>query len=135
MFPAHEDARAVRIEFFGDEVEQITAIDPLTGKRIESLRRIAIFPASHYVIPPDKMASALRGIREMKLGGRLHHFSANTQLLEEQRLRERTLQDLEMIEQTGRCAGIENYSRWFSGRGAVASRRRPCLNTSLKTPC
>ena len=117
VFPAHEDARAVRIEFFGDEVEQITAIDPLTGKRIESLRRIAIFPASHYVIPPDKMASALRGIRD-ELGGRLHHFSANTQLLEEQRLRERTLQDLEMIEQTGRCAGIENYSRWFSGRGA-----------------
>ena len=67
------------------------------------------------MIPPDKMASALRGIRD-ELGGRLHHFSANTQLLEEQRLRERTLQDLEMIEQTGRCAGIEEYSRWFSGR-------------------
>ena len=115
IFPAHEDSRALRIEFFGDEVERISAIDPLTGERLETLKRVAIFPASHYVIPPDQMQSALSGIKG-ELSSRLQQFSAQSQLLEEQRLRERTMHDLEMIEQTGRCPGIENYSRWFSGR-------------------
>ena len=115
VFPAHEDSRALRFEFFGDEVERISAIDSLTGDRLEVLSRVAIFPASHYVIPPDQMNAALSGIRD-ELGERLRCFSAESKLLEEQRLRERTLHDLEMIEQTGRCPGIENYSRWFSGR-------------------
>jgi excinuclease ABC subunit B len=117
VFPAHEDSRALRIEFFGDEVERILAIDPLTGATVETLLRTAIFPASHYVIPPQKMTAALAGIRQ-ELGEQLRAFEAESKLLEEQRLRERTLQDLEMIEQTGRCPGIENYSRWFSGRSA-----------------
>ncbi len=117
VYPAHEDSRALRIEFFGDEVERISAIDSLTGQRLEQLPRAAIFPASHYVIPPDQMHAALTGIRD-ELGLSLRSFSEDSKLLEEQRLRERTLHDLEMIEQTGRCPGIENYSRWFSGRSA-----------------
>jgi excinuclease ABC subunit B len=117
VYPAHEDSRALRIEFFGDEVERISAVDSLTGQRLEQLPRAAIFPASHYVIPPDQMHAALTGIRD-ELGLSLRSFSEDSKLLEEQRLRERTLHDLEMIEQTGRCPGIENYSRWFSGRSA-----------------
>jgi excinuclease ABC subunit B len=117
VYPAHEDSRALRVEFFGDEVERISAIDSLTGQRLEQLPRTAIFPASHYVIPPDQMHAALTGIRD-ELGLSLSRFSGDSKLLEEQRLRERTLHDLEMIEQTGRCPGIENYSRWFSGRSA-----------------
>jgi excinuclease ABC subunit B len=115
IFPAHEDSRALRLEFFGDQIEHISAIDPLTGARLESLKRVVIFPASHYVIPPERMAAALSGIRA-ELGERLRQFTEQSKLLEEQRLRERCIQDLEMIEQTGRCPGIENYSRWFSGR-------------------
>ena len=117
VYPAHEDSRALRFEFFGDEVERISAIDSLTGERLDRLPRVAIFPASHYVIPPDQMHAALTGIRD-ELGHSLRSFSEGSKLLEEQRLRERTLHDLEMIEQTGRCPGIENYSRWFSGRSA-----------------
>jgi excinuclease ABC subunit B len=119
IFPAHEDSRALRLEFFGDQIEHISAIDPLTGARLESLKRVVIFPASHYVIPPERMAAALSGIRA-ELGERLRQFTEQSKLLEEQRLRERCIQDLEMIEQTGRCPGIENYSRWFSGRSPGA---------------
>jgi excinuclease ABC subunit B len=117
VFPAHEDSRALRIEFFGDEVERIVTVDPLTGAVIDEITRAVIYPGSHYVMPPDRMAAALRGIRG-ELEERLIHLKAGAKLVEEQRLRERTIQDLEMIEQTGRCPGIENYSRWFSGRAA-----------------
>ncbi len=115
VFPAHEDERAVRIELFGDEVERISMIDPLRGKRLESLERVAIYPASHYVTPQERMDEAVAAI-QAELEARLPVLRARGELLEAQRLEERTLFDLEMIAETGRCSGIENYSRHLSGR-------------------
>ncbi len=115
VFPAHEDDVAVRIELFGDEVERISLIDPLRGKRIEDLDRIVIYPASHYVTPAEKLQRALGTIRE-ELTERLQQLNDDNRLIEAQRIEERTLFDLEMIEETGRCNGIENYSRHLSGR-------------------
>ena len=117
IFPAHEDARAWRVELFGDEVERLSVIDPLRGGRIEDVERITVFPASHYVTPKDQLQRAVDDIR-VELGGRLRELRDNGWLLEAQRLEERTLFDLEMIEETGRCKGIENYSRHLSGRTA-----------------
>ncbi|MFM2248107.1 MAG: excinuclease subunit, partial [Pseudomonadota bacterium] len=115
VFPAHEDEVAVRIELFGDEVERICTFDALRGTRLEDLRQIAIFPASHYVTPKEQLEAAVRGI-QTELQERLTELRARGWLLEAQRLEERTLFDVEMIEQTGRCKGIENYSRHLSGR-------------------
>jgi len=115
VFPAHEDAKAIRIELFDDEVERISAIDPLRGVRKESLERIVIYPASHYVTPPDQLQNAILEIRQ-ELGTRLQELLDQKKLLEAQRLEERTRYDLEMLEETGRCRGIENYSRHLSGR-------------------
>ncbi len=115
IFPAYEEDRAVRLSFFGDELEAINIIDPLTGKSISKEQGITIFPASHYVTNEGIRASAMSSIRQ-ELGERLRFFEDNMRLLEAQRLRERTLLDLEMMKELGYCHGIENYSRHLTGR-------------------
>ena len=117
IFPAHEEARAVRVEFFGDEVEAILEVDPLRGKVVAQRDRVAIFPSSHYVTPPEQRQRAIRAIRE-ELQPRLSELRDEMRLLEAQRLEQRTMFDLEMLEQMGYCTGIENYSRHLSGREA-----------------
>ena len=115
VFPVHEEERAIRIEMFDDEVERISVIDPLRGIRIEDLERVVIYPASHYVTPQDQIQRAIFDIRQ-ELGGHLQDLLDQKKLVEAQRLEERTRYDLEMLEETGRCRGIENYSRHLSGR-------------------
>ncbi len=114
IFPAGGE-EAVRVEFFGDEVERITRINPLTGEIITVPKEITIFPGSHYVTPEDKLKGALVQIRT-ELDERLAYFERNNKLLEAQRLRERTKFDLEMLEETGFVKGIENYSRYLTQR-------------------
>jgi excinuclease ABC subunit B len=115
LHPAYEEF-VVRIELFGDEVEQITSIDPVTGERIGTLDELVVFPASHYVASDERMRRAIVGI-EAELAERLQWFEANARLLEAQRLRMRTQYDLEMMQEMGFCNGIENYSRHIDGRG------------------
>lgn len=115
VFPAHELERAVRIEWFGDEIESIAFIDPLRGKRLESVDKIAIYPATHYVVTPQARTNAQDSIRA-ELKERLAVLRAEQKLVEAQRLEERTRFDLEMIETMGYCNGIENYSRHLTGR-------------------
>lgn len=115
IFPPSEEDTAVRIEFFGDTVERITMVDPLRGKTIEELSEITIFPASHYATTKEKMALAIKSIRE-ELLNELISLRNQGKLLEAQRLEQRTLFDLEMLETVGVCKGIENYSRHLSGR-------------------
>jgi excinuclease ABC subunit B len=115
VFPQYEDERAIRIEFFGDEVEAICEIDPLRGKVVARPSRALIYPASHYVASADILARAIAGIRE-ELRERLAELRAANKLLEAQRLEQRTLYDLEMLESMGFCHGVENYSRWLDGR-------------------
>lgn len=114
IFPASEEV-AYRVEFFGDEVERITKLDPLTGEIIEQLEQLKVFPGSHYVTPQDKLKVALGKI-EQELEERLHLFKQNGQLLEAQRLQQRTQFDLEMLQETGFVKGIENYSRYLTNR-------------------
>ncbi|OGQ77684.1 MAG: excinuclease ABC subunit B [Deltaproteobacteria bacterium RIFOXYA12_FULL_58_15] len=115
VFPAHELDVAVRIEWFGDEIEAIQHVDPLRGKKIADLEKIAIYPSTHYVVTPESRRRALEQIRS-ELEERLVSLRKSDKLLEAQRLEQRTLFDLEMIEQMGYCNGIENYSRHLSGR-------------------
>ena len=115
IFPAYEEDRAVRMEFFGDEIDQIVMVDPLRGETIEKLDRIAIYPGSHFVTPEDKLKTAMELIR-VELKDRVQHFKDTNKLLEAQRIEQRTLYDLEMIEEIGFCSGIENYSRHLTGR-------------------
>jgi excinuclease ABC subunit B len=115
IFPAHYEDRAWRVELFGDVVDSITEFDPLTGKPAGTLDSIKIYANSHYVTPRPTLQQALKGIKA-ELITRLADFRANGKLLEAQRLEQRTQFDLEMIEATGSCAGIENYSRWLTGR-------------------
>ena len=117
VFPAYEQDRAVRVEFWGDEIERITEIDPLRGKVLNEIERYGIYPGSHYVTPLEQRRVAIASIRE-ELAVRLAELEGNQRLLERQRLEQRTLYDLEMLEQMGFCHGIENYSRHFSGRNA-----------------
>lgn len=114
VYPAGEEL-AYRIDFFGDEVDRITRIDPLTGEILASLDSYKIFPSSHYVTPQDKLKVALGKI-EQELDERLHFFRSNDKLLEAQRLEQRTRFDLEMLEETGFVKGIENYSRYLTNR-------------------
>lgn len=114
IFPANSSDRAVRIEFFGDEVDRITEIDVITGEIISRLEHVAVFPASHYVIPPEKMKIAAEHI-EAELKERVAYFKSNDKLLEAQRIEERTNFDIEMMRETGFCSGIENYSRHLAG--------------------
>jgi excinuclease ABC subunit B len=115
VFPQYESERALRIEFFGDEVEGIAEIDPLRGKVAARPRRAMIYPASHYVATSRVLQRAVEGIRN-ELLGRLQELRDGQKLLEAQRLEQRTLYDLEMLEQMGFCHGVENYSRWLDGR-------------------
>ena len=115
IFPAHYEDRAWRISFFGDEVEAIMEFDPLTGKKTADLPGVKIYANSHYVTPRPTLRQAIISIRD-ELKGRLEWMYANGKLLEAQRLEQRTLFDLEMMETTGSCAGIENYSRYLTGR-------------------
>jgi excinuclease ABC subunit B len=117
VFPAYESETAIRIEFFGDTVEAIKEVDPLRGKVKGVLERAAIYPSSHYVTPQEQMRRAITTIRE-ELLTRLDFFDKEGRFLEKQRLEQRTLYDLEMMEQMGFCNGIENYSRHLSGRKA-----------------
>ena len=115
VFPASSESHAVRIEQFGDTVEALSEIDPLRGEVLRRLPKVAVYPSSHYVIPPDRFRQALEGI-EAELEERIRFFRNNGQLLEAQRIDQRTRFDLEMIREVGYCHGIENYSRHLSGR-------------------
>jgi excinuclease ABC subunit B len=117
IFPSYEHDTAIRVEFFGDDIESIKEVDPLRGRVKTSLERYAIYPGSHYVTPQGQMRRAIEGIRE-ELRLRLDFFDKEGRFLEKQRLEQRTLYDLEMMEQMGFCSGIENYSRHLSGRRA-----------------
>ena len=116
IFPAHLEVSAWRISLFGDEIESITSFDPLTGQRDDDLDSVRIFANSHYVTPKPTLQQASKSIRK-ELKTRLHELEQGGRLLEAQRLEQRTNFDLEMIEATGVCNGIENYSRYLSGRG------------------
>jgi excinuclease ABC subunit B len=117
IFPAYEEERAIRVQLFGDTVESIKEIDPLRGKVLGTIEKMSIFPSSHYVTSVERRKLALDSIRE-ELRERLGALRAQDKLLEAQRLEQRTMFDLEMIEQMGFCNGIENYSRHLSGRKA-----------------
>ncbi len=117
VFVAHEEETALRIEFFGDEIEAISEIDPLRGKVKGKAKQAHIFPASHYVTPASQLVQAIENIK-VELRERLQELSAGMKLVEKQRLEQRTMFDLEMLEQMGHCNGIENYSRHLSGRAA-----------------
>ena len=114
IFPAEESELAVRVEFFGDEIDRITQIDTLTGEIKAELNHIAIFPASHYVVPMEKIREATKAIEE-ELEERVRYFKGEGKLLEAQRIDERTNFDIEMLRETGICSGIENYSRHLAG--------------------
>ena len=115
IFPSHLEDRAWQLSLFGDELEQVWEIDPLTGEKIGALDEIIIYPNSHYVTPRPTLLQAIPRIRE-ELKQRLEEFNAEGKLVEAQRLRERTTFDLEMLDTTGFCSGIENYSRYLTGR-------------------
>ena len=115
IYPSDYGESAVRVEFWGDEVEKISEINPLTGKNVASRNHIMIFPNSHYVTTADKMERAIKTIRE-EMEERVKYFKSQGKLIEAQRIEERTNFDLEMMQETGFCQGIENYSRHISGR-------------------
>jgi len=115
IFPAYEDAKAVRMEFFGDELERIVEIDPLTAKTVGELSEVAIYPGSHYVTEEQRLKQAVGGIRT-ELTERIKYFHRKNKPLEKARIEQRTKYDLEMIEEMGFCKGIENYSRYLTGR-------------------
>ena len=117
IFPASNDAVSVRIELFGDVVDAIHEIDPLTGKSLRKLPKVAVYPNTHYLIAPDRYERAITGIEE-ELDERVAYFKKQNQLVEAQRIAQRTKFDLEMIRAMGYCHGIENYSRHLSGRAA-----------------
>jgi excinuclease ABC subunit B len=115
IFPAYDSERALRIEFFGDEVEAISEIDPLRGVVLQRLSKCSIYPASHYVSTRETLERAVEQIR-VDLAERIRYFRSQNMLLEEQRIEQRTFYDIEMMEEMGFCHGIENYSRYFDGR-------------------
>lgn len=116
VFPAESEKDAVRISLFDDEIEDLSIFDPLTGEILNKLPRYTIFPKTHYVTPRQRMMSVIDDIKE-ELQDRLKYLTDNNQLVEAQRLEQRTRFDLEMIQELGYCSGIENYSRYLSGRG------------------
>ena len=115
IFPADSDMEAVRVELFDDEVENLTLFDPLTGEILHRIPRITIYPKSHYVTPREKILEAIDKIKE-ELAERLEYLRTNDKLVEAQRLEQRTRYDLEMMQELGYCTGVENYSRYLSGR-------------------
>jgi excinuclease ABC subunit B len=116
IFPPYEDDKAIRIEFFGDYVEKISWVDPLTGQVLEELDQIGIYPGSHYATGDDNIRRAIRTIQD-ELRERITELNNNIKFLEAQRIEQRTYFDIEMMEQMGFCQGIENYSRHLTGRG------------------
>jgi excinuclease ABC subunit B len=114
VFPSHEDSNVVRIEFFGDEIDSISIVDPLRGKILETISKATIFPKSHYVVGKERLEEAMSNIK-IELRERLMEFQGQEKLVEKQRLEQRTLYDLEMMEELGFCSGIENYSRHLTG--------------------
>ena len=115
IFPAYAQSAAVRVEFFGDEIDRISEFHPVTGQVLRTMSHIAIYPASHYVTAPEKMEKAIATI-EKELEERLKYFEENDMLVEAQRLKQRTMYDIEMLRELGHCSGIENYSRVLSDR-------------------
>jgi len=115
IFPSSQESTAVRVEFFGDTIDAISEIDPLTGRVLRPAGHVHIYPNSHYVTSQDNLKRAAEAIRQ-ELAGRVAYFKNNNKLIEAQRIKERTLYDLEMIENMGYCNGIENYSRHMDGR-------------------
>ena len=120
IFPASSNDSIIRVEFFGDEIDRISEINPLTGELKALLKHAAVYPASHYIVSRDKMQVALAEI-ERELNERLAYFRENGKLLEAQRLEQRTRYDMEMLQEIGFCSGIENYSRILSGRAPGSS--------------
>ena len=120
VFPAESDSEALRIELFDDEVERLSLFDPLTGEVLKRLARYTIYPKSHYVTPREQLLAAVEAIK-VELKERLEQLRSLNKLVEAQRLEQRTLFDIEMILEVGYCSGIENYSRYLSGRGAGES--------------
>ncbi|ASP40363.1 excinuclease ABC subunit B [Bacterioplanes sanyensis] len=116
VFPAESDEEAIRIELFDDEVEQLSSFDPLTGEVLSRLARVTIYPKTHYVTPRQRILDAIDGIK-LELEQRLTYYRDNNLLVEAQRLEQRTKYDIEMMQELGYCSGIENYSRYLSGRG------------------
>ncbi|PLX95945.1 MAG: excinuclease ABC subunit B [Desulfuromonas sp.] len=117
IFPAYEEDLALRIEFFGDEIDAISEIDPLRGTVIDKLTKTSIFPASHYVATRPTLERAIKQIQD-ELQQRISYFRDRNQLIEAQRIEQRTLFDIEVMEEMGYCQGIENYSRYMDGRGS-----------------
>ncbi len=117
IFPAHEEDRAVRVEFFGDEIDSIKEVDPLTGRTLRSLEEVAVYPGTHYVTDRNHLERAVKAI-QAELAQQLEELHRDGKLLEAQRLEERTRLDLEMLLELGYCSGIENYSRHLDGRNA-----------------
>ena len=115
IFPVYSQNSAIRIEFFGDEVDRISEVNPVTGAAVRILNHVAIYPASHYVTTKEKMAAAIERIRE-ECDERVRFFEAQNRLIEAQRIRQRTDYDIEMMQELGYCSGIENYSRVISNR-------------------
>ena len=124
IYPADSERDALRIELFGDEIERLLWIDPLTGEVIQETPRATIYPKTHYVTPKETVLGCLKAVRE-ELKDRLVYLKENNKLVEAQRLQERTTYDLEMMQELGYCQGIENYSRYLSGRGI--GEPPPCL--------
>ena len=120
IFPAYAGETVIRVEFFGDEIDRISEINPLTGELKGVVNHVAIYPASHYIVPPDKMQDALADI-ERELNERVEWFKQEGKLLEAQRILQRTRYDMEMLREIGVCKGIENYSRVLAGRPAGAT--------------
>jgi excinuclease ABC subunit B len=119
IYPAESERNAIRIELFDDEIEKLSFFDPLTGKQIKEVPRLTVFPKSHYVTPRETLLGTLDDIK-IELKERLQQLRSNNRLVEAQRLEQRTKFDLEMIQELGYCTGIENYSRYLSGRGEGA---------------
>ena len=117
IFPVYSNENAIRVEFFGDEIDRISEINPLTGQIKQVLSHVAVYPASHYVISSDKMEKSLSKIHDEMIE-RVRYFESEGKLLEAERIRQRTEYDIEMLRETGFCKGIENYSRVMSGRPA-----------------
>ena len=124
VYPADSEKEALRIDLFGDEIEKLSWIDPLTGELISEVPRATIYPKTHYVTPRETVTDCLKLIRE-ELKDRIEYFKSNEKLVEAQRLQERTTYDLEMMAELGYCQGIENYSRYLSGRSS--GQPPPCL--------
>ena len=117
IFPAYAGETVIRVEFFGDEIDRITEINPLTGDLKNVVSHVAIYPASHYIVPEEKMREGIARIEE-EMEQRVKEFEAEGKLLEAQRIRQRTTYDMEMLREVGMCKGIENYSRVLAGRPA-----------------